>query len=107
MNEEIESPVGLSAEEVEDSGTHVDLGKVEVPVEAPATPSLAVATPPNPFWKSPRFWFIGICSFSTVLMRPDFASLPWNVILGQFLAIWMAGAASVGLVDRVTDKFSA
>lgn len=59
------------------------------------------------FLASPRFWFIGIGSVSTVLLREDFSLLPWNQIVGQILSIWMSGAAGIGLWDRTVDKLSA
>lgn len=58
------------------------------------------------FLGSPRFWFVGIGSVATLLVKPDFADLPWNQIVGQTLQLWMAGAAAIGLIDRTVDSFT-
>lgn len=63
-------------------------------------------TPSNPFWKSPRFWFIGAGAVSSILIRPDFADLPWNQIVGQIIAVWATGAWGTGQWDRTVDKLS-
>ncbi len=63
--------------------------------------------PGEPFWsflKSPQFWMIGVASCSTVLLREDFATLPWNQVVGQILSLWGAGSASFGLMNKVSKN---
>lgn len=62
--------------------------------------------PAGSFWKSPRFWFIGAGAIASILVRPDFASLPWNQIVGQIIGVWGAAAWGTGQWDRTVDKLS-
>ncbi len=56
------------------------------------------------FLKSPQFWMIGVASVASVLVRDDFQSLPWNMIVGQILTLWGGGASTFGLVNKVSKN---
>lgn len=75
---------------------------------APAT-SPAVVPTGEPFWsflRSPQFWMIGVAAIASILIRADFQTLPWNQIVGQTLTIWGSGAASFGLLNKVSRNVS-
>lgn len=86
---------------------------VQAPVESPVEPEIATTTDPIgesvPFWaflKSPQFWMIVMGSCASVLVRDDFQLMPWNQIVGQILTLIGGGAASFGLLNKVSKNLA-
>lgn len=76
------------------------------PAEVNPTP---VVVEPSKFMKvlrNPQFWMAFAGSCFSLLLREDFASLPWNIIVGQVGTLWMSAAFSFGLLDKVSKNAS-
>lgn len=59
------------------------------------------------FLRSPQFWMIGVAAIASILMAPDFQTMPWNQIVGQILTIWGSGSAGYGLINKTAKIVSA
>ena len=78
------------------------------PIPEPTVPMDPIGRS-EPFWsflRSPQFWMIGASALASVLVRDDFATLPWNQIVGQIITLWGGGAASFGLLNKVSKNLS-
>lgn len=54
--------------------------------------------------RSERFWIAGLASVGTVLLRPDFADMPWNEIIGQIITAWGTFFVTVSTYDKRTRE---
>lgn len=90
----------------------IDGVEYELSVPAPTTEPKESMDPigrSEPFWsflRSPQFWMIGASALASVLVRDDFATLPWNQIVGQIIVLWGGGGASFGLLNKVSKNLS-
>lgn len=92
-----------------DNVEYVPLEELKPPVEQNLPPTSDTIGESVPFWsflKSPQFWMILMASCSSVLLRDDFQTMPWNQIVGQILTLAGSGAASFGLLNKVSKNLS-
>lgn len=87
----------------------ININGVEyAPYVPPVEDTPAPATvEPSKFMKvlrNPQFWMAFAGSCFSLLLREDFASLPWNQIVGQVGTLWMTAAFSFGLLDKVSKN---
>lgn len=77
-----------------------------VPADQVALPVVSEEKSSWRFITSPVFWKLGVVSASAVLLNPNFGSMEWYQILGQFLGFWLGPSALVNRIDRTVDKLS-